>query len=291
MKKGIIFDVKRFAVHDGDGIRTTVFLKGCPLKCVWCHNPEGISGRPQLAFYENKCIGCGECVSECDQKAHYIVGIKHLFIPEKCAACGSCVDACLGDALKLYGKRVTAEEILPTLLEDRDFYASSGGGVTLSGGECLLQPEFCEELLKLLKESKIHTAVDTCGFVSRAAIDRVLPYTDLFLYDIKAIDEEVHIRCTGQSNQVILENLRYIDEAGKKIEIRIPYVPEYNDTQIEKIADFIAELKNITRVKVLPYHNYAGSKYRALQMENTLPVRLPREEEIQTAIDKIKRLK
>lgn len=219
------------------------------------------------------------------------MGIKHLFIPEKCAACGSCVDACLGDALKLYGKRVTAEEILPTLLEDRDFYASSGGGVTLSGGECLLQPEFCEELLKLLKESKIHTAVDTCGFVSRAAIDRVLPYTDLFLYDIKAIDEEVHIRCTGQSNQVILENLRYIDEAGKKIEIRIPYVPEYNDTQIEKIADFIAELKNITRVKVLPYHNYAGSKYRALQMENTLPVRLPREEEIQTAIDKIKRLK
>lgn len=288
MKKGIIFDVKRFAVHDGDGIRTTVFLKGCPLKCVWCHNPEGISGRPKLAFYENKCIGCGECISECGEKAHTMEEGKHLFAHEKCAACGKCVDVCLGDALKLYGKWITAEELLPVLLEDRDFYASSGGGVTLSGGECLLQPEFCEELLKLLKENKIHTAVDTCGFVSREAIGRVMPYTDLFLYDIKAIDEEVHIRCTGQSNRIILQNLKYIDEAGGKIEIRIPYVPGYNDTQIEKIADFMAGLKNITKVRVLPYHNYAGSKYQALKMTDTLPERLPPEEEIQAAIDVVK---
>ena len=161
--------------------------------------------------------------------------------------------------------------------------------MTLSGGECLLQPEFCQELLQLLKEHKIHTAVDTCGFVSRKAIDQVLPYVDLFLYDIKAIDEEVHIQCTGQSNRVILQNLKYIDDAGGNIEIRIPYVPGYNDTQMEKIAEFLATLKNITKVRILPYHKYAGSKYTALHMVNTLPERVPEEREIQGACDMMKR--
>jgi len=173
--------------------------------------------------------------------------------------------------------------LLPRLLEDRDFYETSGGGVTLSGGECLCQADFCEALLKALKEKGIHTAVDTCGFVPKAAFEKVLPYTDLFLYDIKAFDEAVHIRCTGQSNQRILENLVWLDSLGKKIEIRIPYVPDYNDTQTEKIAAFLKSLKSITAVKVLPYHNYAGSKYAALGMENTLPERLPTEAELQAA--------
>ena len=232
MKKGIIFDVKRFAVHDGDGIRTTVFLKGCPLNCIWCHNPEGISSPPQLAFYENKCIECGKCTTVCSEKAHSIEEGKHFFVHERCVVCGKCVDVCLGDALKQYGKSVTAEELLPVLLEDRDFYVSSGG-------DCLVQAEFCEELLRLLKENRVHTAVDSCGFVAREAIDRVMPYTDVFLYDVKAIDEDVHICCTGQSNRIILQNLKYIDEEGGKIEIRIPYVPGYNDTQIELANDII----------------------------------------------------
>ena len=255
--KARICDIKRFAVHDGDGIRTTVFFKGCPLKCVWCHNPESLSFEPQTAFYEHKCIGCGACKRD-----------------------GFTAEQCLGEAQVLYGREVTVEELLPILLEDRDFYENSGGGVTLSGGECLCQADFCACLLKQLKENGIHTAVDTCGFVNREAIDKVLPYTDLFLYDIKAIDEAVHMRCTGQSNKPILENLRYLDDCGKPIEIRYPYVPDYNADQAEKIAAYVAALRHIKAVKVLPYHNYAGSKYAALGIENTLPDRLPTEAEI-----------
>ena len=260
MKTAIISNIKRFAVHDGDGIRTTVFFKGCPLKCLWCHNPESISFQPQIAFYKNKCIGCGECKRE-----------------------DFSVADCLGEAKVLYGREVTVEELLPLLLEDRDFYETSGGGVTLSGGECLAQADFCAELLKRLKQEGINTAVDTCGFVPRVAIDKVIPYTDTFLYDIKAMDEAVHIRCTGQSNKIILENLKYIDSCNKSIEIRIPYVPNHNDDQMEKIAEFLKTLKNLKAVKVLPYHNYAGSKYAALGMENTLPEELPAEEEIKKA--------
>ena len=231
--KATIFEIKRFAVHDGDGIRTTVFFKGCPLRCVWCHNPEGLTATPQIANYSHKCIGCGECK-------------KESFTPEDC----------LGDATVLYGKEVTVDELLPLLLEDRDFYEASGGGVTLSGGECLMQADFCAELLKRLKAEKIHTAVDTCGFAPRAALDKVVPYTDVFLYDLKAYDEDVHIKCTGQSNKIILENLAYLNSLEKKIEIRIPYVPDHNDGQIEKIARFLVPLQNITKIRVLPYHNY-----------------------------------
>ena len=166
--------------------------------------------------------------------------------------------------------------------------AASGGGVTLSGGECLMQAEFCAELLKKLKENGIHTAVDTCGFISKSALDKVIPYTNVFLYDIKAYDEDIHIKCTGVPNNQILENLKYLDLMGKDIEIRIPYVPDYNDRQIEKIAHFLAPFQSIIKIRVLPYHNYAGSKYKALDIVNTLPERLPTDEEIQKATEIIK---
>ena len=262
-----IFEIKRFAVHDGDGIRTTVFFKGCPLRCAWCHNPEGLTFEVQEAFYAHKCIGCGECK-------------KEGFMP----------DNCLGEARVLYGKEVTVEELLPALLEDRDFYENSGGGVTLSGGECLMQADFCTEILMRLKENGIHTAVDTCGLVSKKVLDKLIPYTDVFLYDVKAYDEDVHIKCTGLSNKQILENLIYLDSIGKDIEIRIPYVPDYNDGQIEKIACFLAQLKNIIKIRVLPYHNYARSKYEALNMANTLPSRLPTDEELEVARNLIKNI-
>ena len=281
--KALISDIKRFAVHDGNGIRTTLFLKGCPLKCVWCHNPESINFNTQMAYYKNKCISCGECVSICKNNAHKISDNLHIFDNSLCTSCGKCETECLGEALKFYGKEFSVEEILPILLEDRDFYETSGGGVTLSGGECLCQSDFCAELLEKLKKEGINTAIDTCGFVSKEAIDKVLPFTDIFLYDIKAIDEDIHIKCTGKSNKQILENLKYIDSKDKDIEIRIPYVPDYNDNQIEKIAKFLKPLKNITAVKVLPYHNYAGSKYNALSMKNTLPERIPTTEEIERA--------
>ena len=280
--KAVISDLKHFAVHDGDGIRTTVFFKGCSLKCLWCHNPEGIGFKPQIAYHQNKCIGCMECAAACTAGAHS--GEQgHSFDREKCIGCGACEEVCLGGALKFYGKTITVEDLLPGLLEDQAFYDNSGGGVTLSGGECLMQADFCAELLRALKEKGVHTAVDTCGFVSRESLDKVIPYTDMFLYDLKAFDEDCHIRCTGQSNKTILENLRYLDSRGKPCEIRIPYVPGHNDDQMEKIAAFLKPLQNITKVKVLAYHNYAGSKYAALGMENTLPGRLPTTQEVEAA--------
>ena len=285
--KALISDIKRFAVHDGDGIRTTVFFKGCSLRCLWCHNPESIGFEPQIAFYKSKCIGCGECAAICPAKAHKAADGKHIFERDLCIACGKCESVCPKGALKRYGTEMTVEELLPLLMEDKDFYETSRGGVTLSGGECLCQADFCAELLKALKEEGINTAVDTCGFVPKENIDKVISYTDTFLYDIKAIDEEVHMNCTGQSNNLILENIKYIDSLGKAIEVRIPYVPNYNDDQIDKIAEFLKHLKNLKAVRVLPYHNYAGSKYIALDMKNTLPNIVPTDEEIKLAQQKV----
>ncbi len=282
---GNVFEIKRFAVHDGDGIRTTVFLKGCPLKCVWCHNPEGISLNPQMALLSNKCALCGRCAAVCK---NHIIGDNHIIDRQRCTNCGKCVESCPVGAIILYGSQMTSEDVLDKVLEDKDFYETSGGGVTLSGGECLMQVEFCLELLKGLKANGINTAIDTCGCVKKETYDMVIPYTDVFLYDLKAIDEDVHIKCTGVSNKLILDNLKYLDDCGSKIEIRIPFVPDFNDNQINKIAEFISGLKNVIGVRVLPYHNYAGSKYESLSMENTLPKRVPTDEEMEEAENIIK---
>ena len=281
--KARVIEIKRFAVHDGDGIRTTLFLKGCPLKCVWCHNPEGIGAAPQLSYLGDKCIGCGECAAVCTAGAHEMTADGHIFHREKCVGCGKCEEACLGNALKLYGREMSVDEVLPLLLEDREFYKNSGGGVTISGGECLLYPDFCAMLLRRLKEEGINTAVDTCGFVSRAAIDKVIPYTDTFLYDVKAIDGAVHKKCTGQDNAVIIENLRYIDSLGKRIEVRYPYVPGYNSEETEAVGRLLAGLESLVGVRVLGYHKYAGSKYASLDMENTLPENMPSDAELEEA--------
>ena len=278
--KAKIFEIKRFAVHDGDGIRTTLFFKGCPLKCVWCHNPEGFSFQKELAYYAHNCISCGECISVCPSNAHYMTNGRHEFDRDKCIACGKCVDRCLGKALQFYGKSMSVKELMVVILKDKDFYDHSGGGVTLSGGECLTQIDFCVELLKALKVEGIHTAVDTSGFVPTETLDKVIPYTDIFLYDIKAFSEENHIRCTTQSNNIILHNLRYLDDKGCHIEVRIPYVPHYNDCEMEEIGTLLYSLKNVSKIRVLPYHNYAGSKYTSLGLENALPLTLPSNEEI-----------
>lgn len=281
--KANIFEIKRFAVHDGDGIRTTVFFKGCPLKCVWCHNPEGISFETELAYNSNKCISCGECVIVCPTKAHYFDNGKHEFNRVKCIKCGKCKDVCFGQALTLYGKEMSIDDIMSVILKDKDFYDNSNGGVTLSGGECLCQVDFCAKLLRKLKEYKIHTAIDTCGFIPHAVLDRVIPYTDVFLYDVKAVDEQTHIDCTSKSNKKIIENLHYLDNKGCKIEVRIPYVPNFNDHEIEKIGRLLSEINNLVKVRILPYHNFANSKYDSLEIRNTLPLRLPTNEEINKA--------
>lgn len=289
MLKADIFEIKRFAVHDGDGIRTTIFFKGCPLKCVWCHNPEGLKINSQLAFIKHKCVSCGACVSVCENLSHKIVNGEHVLNRDNCIACGKCTTVCEQNALKVYGKKATVDELVKVVLEDKLFYETSGGGVTLSGGECLLQADFCASLLSSLKELDVSTAVDTCGYVSRDRLDKVVPFTDVFLYDIKAFNSDLHYKLTGVKNELILDNLKYLDSIGKKIEIRIPYVPNCNDNEIEDIARFLSTLKNVIKIKILPYHNFASSKYHSLDMLDTLPSKIPTEVELENAKNTIKK--
>ncbi len=283
--KAKITDIKRFAVHDGDGIRTTVFFKGCPMRCIWCHNPEGLIYKSELAFYFRKCTFCGECQVLC--KYHSFIDDIHKIDINSCNLCSECVNVCPNEALKIFGQDMDLYELFDILLRDKQFYDNSGGGITLSGGECLMQADFCKELLKMCKENYINTAIDTCGYVNRESLEKVIPYTDVFLYDLKAFDDDVHMKCTGVSNKLIFDNLMYIDSLGCKIEIRIPYVPEYTDSEIEKLSDFVLSLKNVIRTRILPYHNYAGSKYEALGMKNTLPnVRIPTDTECEELMSK-----
>jgi len=267
----MIFDVKRFAVHDGPGVRTTLFLKGCPLHCLWCHNPESIAPSPQLGYYAHKCIDCSECAKVCPTHAHTMMGGKHRFDRAKCQACGLCESVCLGGALRLYGQTVTLPEALGLVLADRDFYGDTGG-VTLSGGEPLLQSGFCRELLKQLKAANIHTAVDTCLYVKWPVIEEVRPFTDLFLVDLKHLDSARHRQLTGRGNELILDNLRQLAATGAGIEIRIPLIPGGNDDDANLLASgkLLDEL-HIKNVRLLPYHEMARSKYAALAMPDTMP--------------------
>lgn len=261
--KGLISGIKRMEIHDGDGLRTTVFFKGCPLKCIWCHNPESISFDKQIAFFSEKCMRCGLCKYERTEKN---------------------AEMCPTEALVLYGKEYDADTLISEIVTDVRFFENSGGGVTLSGGECLAQPAFAIEVAKKLHEKNISVYVDTCGFVKREILDAILPYVDKFLYDIKAIDAQVHIKCTGKDNAQILDNLKYLSEKRCQIEIRYPLVKGYNDAECEGICRFLKGLKYVPKVKVLKYHSLAGSRYEALLMENTLPETVTTDEDINNAV-------
>ena len=278
---GLIFDLKRFAVHDGPGIRTTVFLKGCPLRCPWCHNPEGVSTSPELSFLEHRCIGCGECAAVCPNHAHFFENQTHKYDRSRCTACGKCAEVCLGGALRLYGRVESVDTLMPKLLEDREFYERSGGGVTLSGGEVLLQTAFASELLARLCTEHIHTVVDTSGYAPWKAFERILPYTEMFLYDFKHPDDMSHRKVIGVSNRRILDNLKCLSESGKRIEIRIPVIPGFNDAPavVLKMAEFLASLKNPVAVRLLPYHDLARGKFHALGKRDTMPLVAPPDDE------------
>ncbi len=278
MSKGRIINIKRFEIHDGPGIRTTVFLKGCPLRCLWCHNPESVSSEPEIGYYKHKCINCGECVNVCETRSHRINDGVHIFDREKCVSCGKCVSVCLGEALVNYFRYAEPEEIFAEIIQDKDFFASSGGGITVSGGEPLIQPDFVSCLFRLSKENGIGTAADTCLYVSKENIDKVLPYTDIFLVDIKAVDPGLHKKLTGADNALILDNLLYLDNLGIETEIRFPFIPGANETETEKVAAFVSKLKNSRGIKVLPYHNYAVSKYESLDRRFNV-FRVPSKEE------------
>lgn len=274
MTQAVIFNLKRMAVHDGPGIRTTLFFKGCPLRCRWCHNPEGISHHPQLGILHHKCVKCGRCQTVCD--CHNIMPEAHTIARDRCTVCGRCVSRCLADALIPYGRTVTVSEILPELLEDQLFYETSGGGVTLSGGEPLLQADFCSELLSVLKQEGIHCAVDTCGAVPWGAFEKVLPFTDLFLFDFKHPDTEVHRALTGMGNELIRENLQQLGKLGCPVEIRIPLIPGMNtdDDVLSRSAEFLAVIPSVTVVRLLEYHDLSRAKYKAVDRECTMPENL-----------------
>ncbi len=252
---GRIFDIQRFSIYDGPGIRTNIFFKGCNLRCLWCHNPESQSAGEQLMFFKSKCASCGKCVEVC----------KNTFT-DKCTACGKCVEVCAHGARKISGRTVSADEVVREALKDIEYYRTSGGGVTLSGGEPLLQAGFAAEILKKCKENGIHTAIETAANVPWESFEAVLPYLDLVLCDIKAIDEETHIRCTGVSNKRILENAEKLKSSGVEVIFRTPVIPDYNSGEIEKIAKFCVPC----RCEILAYHNTGCGKYEALNMPYAL---------------------
>jgi len=266
-------EIKRFAVHDGPGIRTTIFLKGCSLACRWCHNPESISAQPEIGLLTRKCVGCRRCAAVCPAGAHRFRDGARVLDRRQCVACGKCVDACLPGALEYYGRDISVEAAVAAVLEDKTFYANSGGGCTLSGGEPLLQARFCAEVFKRLREAGVHCAVDTAGAVHWKDFQTVLPHVDLFLYDVKHVDDRIHRQCTGASNQQILENLRRLASHGTPIEIRLPLVPGINDADadLQAVAEFLHGLANGVRLRVVPYHALARFKYEAVGRTDTMP--------------------
>jgi len=270
--EGNIFDIQRFSVHDGPGIRTTVFVKGCPLKCIWCHNPESQNVSVNLAYYSNKCVSCGACAAVCPNGCHRIEDGKHVFDRESCTSCGECVKACPFGVLELFGRRESVENIISEVARDNTFYKNSGGGMTVSGGEPLMQGEFLIELLKSAKNENIHTCIETSGFGSEEVLREAAKYTDIFLFDIKATDDELHKKLTGVPFYPIKKNLLLLDSLGAKIIMRCPLVPGVNTDEghIENIAKIAAELENLIEVNVMAYHTLGNGKYDALGMENEM---------------------
>ena len=225
MKLAMIFDIQRHSLHDGPGIRTTIFLKGCPLQCIWCHNPESISDEKEIAFFEERCTRCGACVNECPNQVHSIEDNKHILDRVHCHCCGKCTEVCLSGALEITGKEMTVEEVLQPVMRDVNYYTTSGGGVTLSGGEPMQQFGFVLEFLKEAKEKDLHTCLDTSGLAPTEHFETILPYVDLFLFDYKATQSEKHFQLTKASNELVNQNFRYIYDRGARIELRCPLIP------------------------------------------------------------------
>ena len=273
---GTIFNIQRFSIHDGPGIRTTVFLKGCPLHCFWCHNPEGLHKAIEIQFDSARCIGCGECVRVCRQGAQVLNEQGRIYHRELCEVCGACVETCFAEGLQMVGRDLSVEQVMAEVLLDHAFYTNSGGGVTLSGGEPLLQPDFALAVLAACQAAGIHTALETTTYCSWEILAKTLPLTDLYMVDIKHLDPEKHREATGVPNSRILANIRSLAATGKPVLFRVPVVPGVNDTpeDIGAIASFVHEL-SVARteghselsVELLAFHRLAEDKYTSLGLE------------------------
>ena len=251
MKIPYIFDIHRGSLSDGPGIRTTVFFKGCPLDCFWCHNPEGKCAERQMGFFEKKCISCGACRRYCKS-------------PDECISCFSCAEVCPERARRVWGEKYTVEALLEIILADKSYYDLGGGGVTFSGGECMLYPDFLAEIMKKCQAEGVSVAVDTAGYVPYSSFEIVLPYVDLFLYDVKALDPQLHKKGTGVDNRLILENLDRLLADGKKVVVRTPVIPDFNEgEEYEKIAEY-CQKRGLT-IEFLPYHEFGIDKKKALE--------------------------
>ena len=267
MTTGMVFDIKRFSIHDGPGIRTTVFFKGCPLSCWWCHNPESQATEPEMMFRENRCIRCRACQAVCKQSAISWDGDVISTDMEKCTLCGVCVEACYAEAREMIGREMTVAQVMAEIERDIAFYDESAGGATFSGGEPLWQRDFLLDLLRACQEKEIHTAVDTCGFATWETVDSVREYVDLFLYDLKLMNDARHQKFTAVSNELILSNLRALAEWGENIILRVPIIPGINDDDesLRQLGAFAATLPDVNRISLLPYHPTAVEKYKLLQ--------------------------
>jgi pyruvate formate lyase activating enzyme len=269
MEIGLIFNIQRYSIHDGPGIRTTVFFKGCPLRCLWCHNPEGIGTENEVVVIESRCIHCGQCRPVCPQIKMSGNG-SAMDEQARCVRCGECVKVCPSGARQMVGRQMNVEEVMAEVLMDRVFYEESAGGVTFSGGEPFMQPRFLRSLLEACRAEGIHTAVDTSGYVAKEDLLSAAPLVDLFLYDLKIMDDRLHRQWTGVSNAVILENLSALGSVHSNIWIRMPLIPGSNDAgeQVEAVARFAASVPGVCQVNLLPYHATAAHKWKSLGMSN-----------------------
>ncbi len=270
-KTGLIFNIQKFSLHDGPGIRTTIFFKGCPLSCLWCQNPEGLSSKKELFQYSGKCISCNSCLENCSAGAISFDGPEPVIDRSVCELCMTCADNCPTGALEAIGTEMTIKEITDEVLKDRVIFEESGGGVTLSGGEPLLQLTFVTELLKAMKELDINTAVETSGYVSIEALKKISPWTDHFLYDLKLLDPEKSKEYTGISSKPVIDNFKYLAQNGSQLIVRMPLIPGVNDNRdhLRLMADTLKEI-GINELELIPYHNLGAHKYRGLNMDYQL---------------------
>lgn len=268
---GTIFNIQRFSVHDGPGIRTLVFLKGCPLHCLWCSNPESQNRHVSLGYTKTRCIGCNRCVETCPTGAIKNGSDGKIIERSICTLCGICAKNCCTGALEMLGENITVAEVMDEILKDSDIYRNSGGGVTIGGGEPTTQPEFAASIFRTCQSSGIHTAMETCGFAPWSVYETVLPHLNLVMYDIKHMDPDEHFRFTGQTNEKILDNLRRIAKMGKEIIIRVPLIPGINDLpeNIHKMGRFLQE-NRLSELHLLPYHKLGVNKYETLGLNYQL---------------------